>query len=159
MSFHSAPKPGRCFCAGEVRMNRRDLIEDLCSRFSQGEWDALLAGAESVPVNEFNRSALVRMRACDQALDEELPADEVAELDGMLADYMATYLPENVPAQKYFVASCLSLAFVLREPMHPLEAVHAVTEAVDGSIVYRCPSKVTGERNICDWCVCEKLEA
>lgn len=140
-------------------MNRRELIANLCARFSDEEWAALENGSDTVPVNEFNRSAIVRMRACDAALDEELPADEVAELDDMLTTYMATYLPENVPAQKYFVASCLSLAFVLREPMHPLDKVQAVTREVDGRAVHFCPSKVTGERNICDWCVCEKLEA
>ena len=139
-------------------MLRRELIATLVSRFTDEEWAALEDKSVSGElVNEFNRSALVRMRHCETGLDDELAGDEARELDAMLTDYMATYMTERPAAQKYFVASCLSLAFVLEEPMHPVERVQAVAELRGGRTVYHCPSKVTGERNICDFCVCEAL--
>lgn len=139
-------------------MLRRELIAELEGRFSAEEWTALEDGSVSEElVNEFNRSALVRARHCETGLDDEIAGSEARELDAMLTDYMATYMTERPAAQKYFVASCLSLAFVLDEPMHPVERVQAVAEERDGRIVYHCPSKVVGERNICDYCACESL--
>lgn len=138
-------------------MRRAELV----SRLRAFAGDEVLADLAldpcPLPIDGFNLDACRRALLDEGAREGERETDstQVSELAGMLTDYLERYLPGEPLRARLITLSCLCLAFVLHEPMHPTDRVEAKQETRGGRQVWVCPCKVTGERNICDFCACE----
>ena len=162
-------------------MNTREFCKELVEQITHAEWDALDRCDPSLTINNHNREALLEMRALYMApgtaeaakepthpeLDVDLEAAdehtqpepevdlEAAEnLARYLQEYLDEYMPDAPEGHKWIVLASLYLAFVARRPLHPIDRAGVLIEQLNGSTIYRCPLKVSGDNPICDACVC-----
>ena len=162
-------------------MNAKEFCSKLVEQITHAEWDALDRCDPSLTINNHNREALLEMRALCMAPDTaeaakepthpELDVDleaadehthpepevdlEAAEnLARYLQEYLDEYMPDAPEGHKWIVLASLYLAFVARRPLHPIDRAGVVVEQLNGSTIYRCPLKVSGDNPICDACVC-----
>ena len=162
-------------------MNTREFCKELVEQISHAEWDALDRCDPSLTINNHNREALLEMRALCMAPDTaeaakepthpELDVDleaadepthpepevdlEAAEnLALSLQEYLDEYMSDNPEGHKWIVLASLYLALVARRPLHPIDRAGVLIEQLNGSTIYRCPLKVSGDNPICDACVC-----
>ena len=147
-------------------MNTREFCKELGGQITHAEWDALDRCDPSLTINNHNREALLEMRALCMALDEVETADEhthpepevdleaAENLARYLQEYLDEYMSDNPEGHKWIVLASLYLAFVARRPLHPIDRAGVVVEQLNGSTIYRCPLKVSGDNPICDACVC-----
>ena len=162
-------------------MNTRGFCKELVEQITHAEWDALDRCDPSLTINNHNREALLEMRALCMATDPaeapkepthpELDVDleaadehtqpepevdlEAAEnLALSLQEYLDEYMSDNPEGHKWIVLASLYLAFVARRPLHPIDRAGVLIEQLNGSTIYRCPLKVSGDNPICDACVC-----
>ena len=162
-------------------MNTREFCKELVGQITHAEWDALDRCDPSLTINNHNREALLEMRALCMATDPaeapkepthpELDVDleaadehtqpepevdlEAAEnLARYLQEYLDEYMPDAPEGHKWIVLASLYLAFVARRPLHPIDRAGVLIEQLNGSTIYRCPLKVSGDNPICDACVC-----
>lgn len=124
-------------------MTREALLESLKAEITPEERDTL--ARDAVPrISRYNRATLLRMLDTPASTGDVDPA-AVEGLRTALAEYLDRYLPEDRAAHKWITLSCLFLAFVVREPLHP--------QAVTGwDASHRCPAREEG--GICRWCIC-----
>lgn len=136
-------------CA-QTCMTRNDLLQDLRAQISPDERAALRDG--TVPnISRYNRMTLLRILECEAADLGRTDAGRVEALRAALREYLNRYMPDTPEAHKWIILSCLFLAFVAMEPMHP-QAIVGWKKAEDG---YLCPSRE--EDGICQWCVCRSF--
>ena len=162
-------------------MNAKEFCKELVEQITHAEWDALDRCDPSLTINNHNREALLEMRALYMApgtaeaakepthpeLDVDLEAAdehtqtepevnvEAAEnLARYLQEYLDEYMPDAPEGHKWIVLASLYLAFVARRPLHPIDRAGVLIEQLNGSTIYRCPLKVSGDNPICDACVC-----
>ncbi len=146
-----------------------NFLRELTNRISVGEWQELklndpviLKGKEpSLPVSEFNRQQLLRMKSLfvrgAGGLYRLMEVDEEAaySLERNIKAYLEECMADKPDAHKYIIIVCLYLTFVEKEPMHPMEAVHWVKMAgEDGKEAYYCPYK--NDSITCNYCVCKR---
>ena len=131
--------------------SRKALLEEIVASISDGEWAALESDTCPLPVNAFNRATLLRLRKYEPESD----VIEEARIEGLrsqLESFLDEHLADNPGAHRFIVASCLGLAFVLHEPMHPIDRVGIRLSVHEGETQYYCPSREPG--TLCDSCVC-----
>ena len=135
---------------------RMEFASRLRSRIGNEDWSRLAGGSPDIDVNDFNRATLLRLRGFHA--DDDAPVDEeaAARLEAMLADYLAEYMSDRPQAHLPIVLSCLALAFVFREPMHPVDVVGARVRVSDGAAAYYCPQH-TGSETLCAYCACHPI--
>lgn len=132
-------------------ISRIELLDRIISLIDPAEWSELEGDDHMLPVNEFNRSVLLRLYEFEPA-DGKVNIEDVELLRTMLASYLEEQLPEKPEAHRFIIASCLGLTFVLREPMHPVEPTGIRSFVRDGVATYYCPIK--NDSVTCGMCVC-----
>ena len=147
-------------------MNTREFCKKLVGQITNAEWDALDRCDPSLTINNHNREALLEMRALCMAPDTaeaakepthpepEVDLEAAENLALSLQEYLDEYMSDNPEGHKWIVLASLYLAFVARRPLHPIDRAGVVVEQLNGSTIYRCPLKVSGDNPICDACVC-----
>ena len=162
-------------------MNTREFCKELVEQITHAEWDALDRCDPSLTINNHNREALLEMRALYmapgtaeaakepphpeldvdlEAADEHMHPEPEVDLEAAenlaryLQEYLDEYMPDAPEGHKWIVLASLYLAFVARRPLHPIDRAGVVVEQLNGSTIYRCPLKVSGDNPICDACVC-----
>ena len=147
-------------------MNAKEFCKELVEQITHAEWDALDRCDPSLTINNHNREALLEMRALCMATDPaetpnepkhpkpEVDLEAAENLALSLQEYLDEYMSDNPEGHKWIVLASLYLAFVARRPLHPIDRAGVVVEQLNGSTIYRCPLKVSGDNPICDACVC-----
>ena len=135
-----------------------DFAARLVAEVPSDEWRQLENDELAGEINAFNRGVLLRLRQhdYDSALDTPFDADETGRMADMLQGFLDEHLPDNPRAQRWIVLSCLALAFVFHEPLHPVEVVKAEVREVGGKTVYYCPA-CEGDATLCGFCVCRPI--
>ena len=137
------------------RASTVDFATGLIASVSPGEWRQLEEGGFEGEVSAFNRAVLLRLRDCsaDDVASKTFDVTAAERMANMLQDFLDEHLPDNPRAQRWIRVSCLALAFVFREPLHPIEVVKAETRVIDGKVTYYCPA-CEGDETLCGYCVC-----
>ena len=147
-------------------MNTREFCKKLVGQITHAEWDALDRCDPSLTINNHNRETLLEMRALCMATDPaeapnehthpepEVDLEAAENLARYLQEYLDEYMPDAPEGHKWIVLASLYLAFVARRPLHPIDRAGVLIEQLNGSTIYRCPLKVSGDNPICDACVC-----
>ena len=128
-------------------MTRNDLLQDLRAQISPAERAALRDDVVQ-NISRYNRATLLRILECEAPDDGRVDAGRVETLHAALGEYLNRYMPDTPEAHKWIILSCLFLAFVAMEPMHP-QAIAGWKKTGGGCL---CPSREEG--GICQWCVC-----
>ena len=132
------------------RMTRDDLLQDLRAQLAPAERAALRNDAVH-HISRYNRMTLLRILECEGADHDPMDVGRVEALRAALRAYLDRYMPDAPEAHKWIVLSCLFLACVAMEPMHP-QAIVGWKKTEGG---YLCPSREEG--GICQWCVCRSF--
>ncbi len=134
-------------------MNRTELREKLLEQVSDQEWKYLLTEDPAIHISPFNREVMLRMRRtkCSKG---EADVEMLRKLHHGLALYLEKYMPDDRPAHKWIILSCLYLTAVEKSPMHPRHA--AGWEERDGE--YCCPSYDPEEGSLCHYCACRPAD-
>lgn len=130
-----------------ICMTRNDLLQQLRSWIYPAE-RAALRDDTIQNISRYNRMTLLRILECEEPDRGRMDAGRVEALHVALREYLNRYMPDTPEAHKWIILSCLFLAFVAMEPMHP-QAIVGWEKKEDG---YFCPSRE--EDGICQWCVC-----
>jgi len=134
------------FCV-HICMTRNDLLNDLRGQISPAERAALWNDTVQ-NISRYNRMTLLRILECEKPDYGRVDAGRVESLHTALREYLNRYMPDAPEAHKWIILSCLFLAFVAMEPMHPQAIVG--WKKIEGG--YLCPLREEG--GICQWCVC-----
>ena len=134
-----------------VQVESAALLARLRDRITPPERAALEADAVT-GISRYNRSTLLRMLT-EPAPPHKVELSRVEALEKALKDYLNREMPEAPDGHKWIVLSCLYLAFVVREPMHPRVFVKW-RRTEDG---YACPA--FDAHGVCRWCVCRAERA
>ena len=132
---------------------QRKLAERLCDSISSQEWHVLETGEVEGGISEHNRAALLRLRTCDRS-EDEIADDDIASMEALLERFLEEHLPGRPAAARWITTACLALAFVLREPLHPVDLVGAECRMNNGHVQWRCPIN-EGAGTLCAFCPCE----
>ena len=128
-------------------MNTNELLSALRSRITPSERNALRENTVA-HISRYNRDTLLRMLDLGEPMPVPVDATRAKALHAALQDYLNRYMRDNPEAHKWIILSCLFLAFVAMEPMHPQAIVG--WEKLDGD--YICPAREAN--GVCRWCVC-----
>lgn len=131
-------------------LNKKDLKEELCSKITKAEWDALECG-EGVYINSFNRSVMLRMRDAEVRAEGKLPRDSIDELTDDLSAYLKQYMADHPEGHKWIIFACLYLTFIEGLPMHPKSSAGWVEQGGKYYCIHKVEDSLT-----CGYCVCEK---
>lgn len=134
-------------------MTARDLLNRLTSAVCEDDWRRLEENDPSLVVSRWNRATLLRMREY-LAGDFDVDDAQVEALKAALQSYLNRYMEKQPEGHRWIMLSCLFLAFVAREPLHPGEVVHHRKIVEGGRIVYRCPAREDSPGSLCRFCVC-----
>ena len=132
---------------------RSEYLDELRKQVSRREREDL-ENAAAGPISDFNRLTLLRMLRRGEAPEGGVDAEQAEELRLALAAYLERYMPDCPQGHKWIILSCLYLAMVEREPMHPQSA----TGWRKSGEAYFCPAREDTEGSICRWCVCRSAE-
>ena len=133
------------------RVGTASALKALKARVTPAERAALRDGGAGLVISRYNRETLLRMLDMDAPpAGRDVDARGMAALEAALEDYLARYMPDRPEGHKWIVISCLFLACIVREPMHPREIVG--WEEADGG--YLCPARDTSPGSLCRWCAC-----
>ena len=141
-------------------MSKYQLLTDLISRISADERRALEEESDGLVISKYNRKTVQRMLSFyDELPDaEKLCGDgtvdlkSVEELEDALASFLNRYMAEQPEGHKWIVICCVFLAFIVEEPMHPMEVVHWVKEGES----YYCSYREETDGSLCRCCVSKK---
>jgi len=135
-----------------------EFIARLIAGVSPDEWNQLEAGGFEGEINAFNRATLLRLREWDTGDGQRgsFDADGAERMADLLEDFLNQHLSDNPAARRWITLSCLALAFVFREPLHPIEVVGAKVNVVDGKVAYYCPAR-EGDETLCGYCACRPM--
>ena len=135
----------------ENRVGGAWALGQLQDSINPGERRALENASEGLVISRYNRETLLRMLAMDGLPEEgDIDAASLEAMKAALEDYLSRYMPDRPEGHKWIVLSCLFLAFIVREPMHPREIVG--WKRADGA--YICPAREMSPGSLCRWCVC-----
>lgn len=134
-------------------MRKADLLDALINCVSADERRALEKGEEGLAVSRYNRATLLRMlgmQGSAEGLKARIDGARAKELADALSAYLGRFMADRPQGHKWIVLSCLFLAFVAEEPMHPREIVHWEKRG-NG---YACPVRDASGDSLCRWCAC-----
>ena len=133
------------------RISEAMALGQLRKGITPSERKALENGGEGLVIGRYNRETLLRMLDMDDLPEGQgVDPERLEGLEGALRDYLNRYMPDQPEGHKWIVLSCLFLALVVREPMHPREIVG--WRQAGGA--YICPTREPSSGSICRWCVC-----
>lgn len=135
---------------------KEEVLHHILASITPGEWQELENGPGSLPVSDFNRATLLRLRDLDR-LGGEVDAGRVELLRSRLEAYLLEWLPGKPDAHRFIVASCIGLAFVLCEPLHPIAPTGIRLRVRDGSATYYCPVREDHDGSLCEFCTCRDM--
>lgn len=135
---------------------RQSILDDILESVTAEEWLALEDGSRLLVVSDFNRATLLRLRELDPP-DGEVDDERVALLQSRLVAYLREQLPDKPDAHRFIVSSCIGLAFVLCEPLHPIESTGIRFRVNDGAATYYCPARENQRGSLCEFCVCRDM--
>lgn len=138
-------------------MRQSEFIRELREKISEEEWEKLAEGGKDLLVSDFNREKLLELKEREGNDAKSVDLSKAEEFHGMLQKFLDTYMKENPEGHKWIILSCLYLAFVAEEPLHPMDKVGSVVRYDRGRKVYFCPLKDVSEESTCRYCVCRKL--
>lgn len=138
-------------------ISKTELLRQLNGQVSAEERAALENGGVGLVISQYNRRTLLGMLSTGEAaLRAEAPEERridpghVGALRSALEGFLAQYMSDRPEGHKWIILSCLYLAFVAGEPMHPQEVVRWTYRCGE----YRCPAREDTEGSLCRWCVC-----
>ncbi len=135
-------------------MQKSILLNKLRAAISEEEYRSL--SENTLPcVSQFNRETLLEMKTRHSSSEKEIPIKQVSALRAALEDYLGIYLSDNPSAWRWIILSCIYLRFICEVPMHPAALVHFEKVKEQGEIVYYCPCKSEGKKDVCAFCVCK----
>jgi uncharacterized protein (UPF0305 family) len=138
-------------------MTTSELLDLLIHSISSEDWQRLDRNDPSLVISRWNLKTLQRLRGYHPA-PGTIPVDEAEELRLSLSRYMDRYMPEKPEGHHWIIISCLFLAFIAREPLHPQEIVRHRQVLKDGRRSFLCPAREESAESLCRCCVCEKDE-
>ena len=138
-------------------MTQSHLKTLLLARITPEELTHLKTNSPALILSSFNREKLLEMRDFP-AQEKEISPEKVKALHLALRDYLNVYMIDQPEAHKWIILTCLYLAFVKGEPLHPKEIAGYIERNDCGKRVWFCPLREGGEGSICSYCVCRKLE-
>ena len=130
-------------------MKRSELLQRLRGHVRKDEWPLLADGSAPLVISRWNRATLMRMRGFE-APPGEAKDEDVGAMEALLADYLKRTMPDRPEGHRWILLSCLFLAFVAREPLHPAEIV-GHRPGPEGRV---CPAREPGPDSLCRFCVC-----
>ena len=138
-------------------IRQSELRNELCGKISERERELLTEGSPELSVSGFNRAKITEMFTYP-AGEKSVDLSRVRALHHALKMYLDEYMAEKPEAHRWIILSCLYLAFIREEPLHPQEAAGYVTRSDHGKKMYFCPLRESGPGSICSFCVCRKSE-
>ncbi len=105
-------------------------------------------------ISQWNRGTLLRMRGFVPE-PGDIPAASVEALILSLCDNLERHMPDAPEGHRWIMLSCLFLAFVAWEPMHPREVVHHRNTVIMGRQHWFCPVREDSAERLCRFCVCK----
>ena len=138
-------------------MTQSHLKTLLLARITDEEFTQLKTNSPALILSSFNRAKLLELIDFP-AQEKEISPEKVKALHLALRDYLNVYMKDQPEAHKWIILTCLYLAFVKGEPLHPKEIAGYIERTDRGKRVWFCPLREGGEGSICSYCVCRKLE-
>ena len=136
-------------------MTTAEFLDLLIHAISSEDWQRLDRGDPSLVISRWNLKTLQRMRQY-QPSSGCIPVEKTEALRLSLSEYLNRTMPEKPEGHKWIIISCLFLAFVAREPLHPQEIVRHLPVLKDGRRAFLCPAREDSKESLCRFCVCEK---
>ena len=132
------------------RLSAATLLRRLTGGITPAERAALESGEELV-ISRYNRETLLRMLNTDVSRYTHCvdPA-EVEAMRSALQGFLDRHMPDRPEGHRWIMLSCIFLAFVAREPLHPQPVVG--WQRRQGACI--CPAREVSADSLCRWCVC-----
>ena len=126
-----------------------EYLRAICARISEQE-RAELENNEIPVISSYNRATMLRMLRDTEAREKNVDTDRAYALEDALRTYLDRYMAETPQGHKWVILSCLYLAMVAREPMHP----QPMTGWLREKDRYYCRAREDSPGSTCLWCVC-----
>ena len=111
----------------------------VCAKMARGVMVRCMAEIKAqATISQWNRGTLLRMRGFVPE-PGDIPAASVEALISSLCDNLERHMPDAPEGHRWIMLSCLFLAFVAWEPMHPREVVHHRNTVIMGRQHWFCP--------------------
>lgn len=136
-------------------MTASELLDLLIRAISNEDWQRLDRNDPSLVISQWNLKTLQRMRAYRPA-PGSVCVEKAEEMKLSLSRYLDRYMPDKPEGHRWIIISCLFLAFVAREPLHPRDIVRHRQVLIHGRTAYLCPAHEASEESLCRFCVCRK---
>ena len=136
-------------------MTTSEFLDLLIHSISNEDWQKLNKSDPSLVISQWNLKTLQRMREY-RPVPGDISVEKTEALRRSLSRYLDQYMSGKSEGHRWIITSCLFLAFVAREPMHPQEIVRHRQVLIDGARVYLCPAHEDSTESLCSFCVCEK---
>ena len=120
-------------------MDRQDIADSILDSISPEEWDRLKTGETDVPVSEYNRKTLLKLKNTYLDFEGEADDSEIETFKENLEAFLSDRWPEEKEAHRYVISSCLALKYLFRLPLHPQDQAGWYSEVSDGEAKYFCP--------------------
>jgi len=132
------------------RLGAATLLRRLTGGITPAERAALERG-EGLVISRYNRETLLRMLETGAAQYTHCvdPA-EVEAMRSALQGFLDRHMPDRPEGHRWIMLSCIFLAFVAREPLHPQPVVG--WQRRQGACI--CPAREVSADSLCRWCVC-----
>ena len=138
-------------------MDRQDIADSILDSISPEEWDRLKTGETDVPVSEYNRKTLLKLKNTYLDFEGEADDSEIETFKENLEAFLSDRWPEEKEAHRYVISSCLALKYLFRLPLHPQGQAGWYSTVRDGEDEYFCP--LFEEGTVCDSCACSDMDA
>ncbi len=132
-----------------MTISRSDYLNALRAQISEEERDDLERN-DLILISGYNRSTVLRLLHEDADADGTVDTERADALRRALEDYLKQYMAEYPQGHKWVILSCLYLALVAGEPMHP----QRMTGWRRQGDTYFCRAREDLPGSVCQWCVC-----
>ena len=130
-----------------------DYLQMLRERISEKEREDL--EDNGIPfISSYNRATMLRMLHDDKAGNKTADTDRANALEDALQTYLDRYMVDLPQGHKWVILSCLYLAMVAGEPLHPQAMAGWRREGEH----YYCRAREETPNSICLWCVCRRAD-
>ena len=131
------------------RMTADNYLKMLRARISEEEREELESGGDLV-IGSYNRATMLRMLRDTETREKTVDIALADALENALRSYLDRYMADMPRGHKWVILSCLYLAMVAGEPMHP----QAITGWRREGDRYYCRAREDTPDSTCRWCVC-----
>jgi len=143
-------------CLSEALTTLKELPDVfICTKMARGVMVRCMAEIKAqATISQWNRGTLLRMRGFVPE-PGDISAASVEALISSLCDNLERHMPDAPEGHRWIMLSCLFLAFVAWEPMHPREVVHHRNTVIMGRQHWFCPVREDSAESLCRFCVCK----